>query len=81
VKRICVFCGSSTGIREGYAAAGIPDLRFVESMHERKALMAELSDAFIAMSSGYDSSPKSLVARLLAHQIPQAEKWMSKSQT
>ncbi|HEY1948134.1 MAG TPA: TIGR00730 family Rossman fold protein, partial [Bryobacteraceae bacterium] len=93
VKRICVFCGSSSGIREGYAAAagklartlvaknisivyggghsglmgiladtvlaaggeitgvmpralvikerahlGIPDLRVVESMHERKAL-------------------------------------------
>jgi hypothetical protein len=108
VKRICVFCGSSSGIREGYAIAadklarilvaknisivyggghsglmgiladtvlaaggeitgvmprtlvqkerahmGIPDLRVVESMHQRKALMAELSDAFIAMPGGY----------------------------
>jgi uncharacterized protein (TIGR00730 family) len=193
VKRICVFCGSSSGIREGYAAAagrlartlvaknisivyggghsglmgiladtvlaaggeitgvmpralvvkerahlGIPDLRVVESMHERKALMAELSDAFIAMPGGYgtleefceiltwtqlgleqkpcgilnvegyydcllqlfdhavaeqflnsihrqmvvsDSNPESLVSRLLDHHVPQAEKWMSKSQT
>ena len=31
----------------------LPDLRVVESMHERKALMADLSDAFIAMPGGY----------------------------
>jgi hypothetical protein len=31
----------------------LPDLRIVESMHERKALMADLSDAFIAMPGGY----------------------------
>lgn len=31
----------------------LADLRVVESMHERKALMAELSDAFIAMPGGY----------------------------
>jgi hypothetical protein len=31
----------------------IPDLRVVGSMHERKAVMAELSDAFIAMPGGY----------------------------
>ncbi len=30
----------------------LPDLRVVESMHERKALMVELSDAFIAMPGG-----------------------------
>ena len=29
------------------------DLRIVESMHERKALMADLSDAFIALPGGY----------------------------
>jgi hypothetical protein len=29
------------------------DLRVVSSMHERKALMAELSDAFIAMPGGF----------------------------
>jgi uncharacterized protein (TIGR00730 family) len=31
---------------------GIDDLRVVASMHERKALMAELSDAFIALPGG-----------------------------
>jgi uncharacterized protein (TIGR00730 family) len=31
---------------------GLSDLRVVGSMHERKALMAELSDAFIALPGG-----------------------------
>ena len=31
---------------------GLTELRVVESMHERKALMAELSDAFIALPGG-----------------------------
>lgn len=31
---------------------GLSDLRIVETMHERKALMAELSDGFIAMPGG-----------------------------
>jgi uncharacterized protein (TIGR00730 family) len=108
VRRICVFCGSSPGARECYAAAAaslarylaanriaivygganrglmgvladaaldaggdvigvmprslvekevahtrLGELRVVGSMHERKALMAELSDAFIAMPGGY----------------------------
>ena len=108
VKRICVFCGSSPGARQCYAAAatslarhlaalrigivygggkvglmgaiadaaleaggdiigvipqslvekelahpGLSDLRVVGSMHERKALMAELADAFIALPGGY----------------------------
>lgn len=32
---------------------GLSELRVVGSMHERKALMAELSDAFIAMPGGF----------------------------
>ena len=107
MRRICVFCGSSTGLRPEYAeqarllgraitgrglglvygggsvglmgvvadaalAAGgevdgvIPDglkereldhrsltrMHVVRSMHERKALMSELSDAFIALPGG-----------------------------
>jgi len=107
-KRICVFCGSSSGTRPGYLAAAVSlgrqlaaggigvvfggsrvglmgaladaaldsggevigvipralvekevahrrlaDLRVVASMHERKALMAELSDAFIALPGGF----------------------------
>jgi uncharacterized protein (TIGR00730 family) len=34
------------------AHAGLSELRVVQSMHERKALMAELSDGFIAMPGG-----------------------------
>lgn len=34
------------------AHRGLTELRVVESMHERKALMAELSDAFIALPGG-----------------------------
>jgi hypothetical protein len=32
--------------------AGVTELRVVESMHERKAMMAELADAFIALPGG-----------------------------
>ena len=32
---------------------GITELRVVESMHERKATMADLADAFIALPGGY----------------------------
>jgi uncharacterized protein (TIGR00730 family) len=108
MKRICVFCGSSCGLRPAYkraaehlgqlfaergiglvygggcvglmgaiadaALAGggevigvIPDslmrrevghrgvtrLHVVQTMHERKTLMADLSDAFIALPGGY----------------------------
>ena len=34
------------------AHPAISDLRVVESMHERKALMADLSDAFVALPGG-----------------------------
>ena len=108
MRRVCVFCGSSTGSRSVYtnaatslaqemvrrgiglvfgggavglmgviadavlAAGGhaigviphalvarelahraLPDLRVVNSMHERKATMAALADAFIAMPGGF----------------------------
>jgi len=108
MKRICVFCGSSVGVRPAYAEAaaalarhlvklgvgivygggnvglmgvladtamagggevigvipqslfakevghaGVMDLRIVGSMHERKALMADLADGFIAMPGGW----------------------------
>jgi uncharacterized protein (TIGR00730 family) len=35
------------------AHTGLSDLRVVSSMHERKALMADLSDGFIAMPGGW----------------------------
>lgn len=108
MKAVCVYCGSSPGVRPDYAAAaetlakalarrnntlvyggsskgvmgkladaalasgghvvgvipqslvdkevaheGLHELRVVASMHERKALMAELSDGFIALPGGF----------------------------
>ena len=35
------------------AHTGLTELRVVGSMHERKALMADLADAFIALPGGY----------------------------
>jgi len=32
---------------------GVTELRVVDSMHERKAMMAELSDAFVALPGGF----------------------------
>jgi uncharacterized protein (TIGR00730 family) len=107
MRRLCVFCGSSTGKQRAYSDAakalgavlaergiglvygggnvglmgviadavmaaggkvigvipqslanreiahtGITELRVVDSMHARKAMMAELADAFIAMPGG-----------------------------
>ncbi|HSL58378.1 MAG TPA: TIGR00730 family Rossman fold protein [Acidimicrobiales bacterium] len=108
LRRVCVFCGSSSGSRRDYEDAtvalgrllverdiglvyggaavglmgvladsvlsgggevigvipealvakeiaheGLTELRVVASMHERKAVMAELADAFIALPGGY----------------------------
>ncbi len=108
MKYVCVFCGSSMGLRPAYKLAaqamgetlagrgiglvygggnvglmgvvadatlaaggevigvipeflvakeiahtGLTKLHVVSSMHERKALMAELSDAFVALPGGY----------------------------
>lgn len=39
-------------VEKEIAHPGLTDLRMVESMHERKALMAELSDGFIALPGG-----------------------------
>ena len=50
--------GEATGVIPKHLVArevahqGLSDLRIVESMHERKALMAELSDGFVAMPGG-----------------------------
>jgi len=40
------------------AHTGLPDLRIVDSMHERKSLMAELSDAFMALPGGIGAHTK-----------------------
>ena len=107
VGRVCVFCGSSTGVKDAYRAAamatghaivahgwelvyggagrglmgvladaalaaggrvigvmpksmverevahhGLTELRIVDTMHQRKAQMAELADAFLALPGG-----------------------------
>jgi hypothetical protein len=39
-------------IEKEVAHRGLPDLRIVKSMHERKAVMAELSHGFVAMPGG-----------------------------
>ena len=40
-------------VRKEVAHDGLEDLRIVGSMHERKAQMAELADAFIALPGGF----------------------------
>jgi uncharacterized protein (TIGR00730 family) len=40
-------------VKKEIAHAGLSELRVVASMHERKAQMAELADAFIAMPGGF----------------------------
>jgi hypothetical protein len=39
-------------VQREVAHTGLSDLRVVDSMHERKALMAELADGFIALPGG-----------------------------
>jgi uncharacterized protein (TIGR00730 family) len=41
-----------TLVSQEVAHRGLSELRVVQSMHERKAMMAELSDGFIAMPGG-----------------------------
>jgi predicted Rossmann-fold nucleotide-binding protein len=35
-----------------FAHSGLPNLRVIASMHERKATMMELADAFVLMPGG-----------------------------
>jgi uncharacterized protein (TIGR00730 family) len=44
------------------AHVGLPDLRVVPSMHERKAVMASLADAFIALPGGFGTFEELLEA-------------------
>jgi predicted Rossmann-fold nucleotide-binding protein len=46
-------------IEREVAHTGLDDFRVVGSMHERKALMAELSDAFVALPGGTPASRSS----------------------
>lgn len=57
-KAVCEKGGEVIGViprglfEREVAYTDLSDLRIVDSMHERKALMAELSDGFIAMPGG-----------------------------
>jgi uncharacterized protein (TIGR00730 family) len=42
----------SSLVKKELAHVGVSDLRVVRTMHERKALMADLSDAFVALPGG-----------------------------
>lgn len=57
------------------AHTGLTQLHIVNSMHDRKALMAELSDAFIALPGGYGTLEEFCEiltwAQLGLHQKPQ----------
>lgn len=44
------------------ACRGLDDLRIVESMHERKALMADLSGGFVALPGGFGTFEELLEA-------------------
>lgn len=59
VADACLACGGRViGVMPQFLAdkeiahAGLTELRIVASMHERKAIMADLSDAFIALPGG-----------------------------
>src|SRR5258708_39417282 len=41
-----------TLVKSEVAQRGLPDLRVVASMHQRKAMMAELADGFVALPGG-----------------------------
>jgi uncharacterized protein (TIGR00730 family) len=47
-------------VRAEIAHQGLTDLHVVDSMHERKARMAELADGFVAMPGGYGTLDETL---------------------
>jgi uncharacterized protein (TIGR00730 family) len=49
-------------VRREIAHKGVSKLHVVETMHQRKALMADLSDAFIALPGGYGTLEELLEA-------------------
>jgi hypothetical protein len=48
VRELLVFL-----VKKEVVHTGLSDLRVVRSMHERKALMAELADGFVALPGGF----------------------------
>lgn len=52
-------------VDKGVAHQGLTELRAVESMHERKAMMLDLSDAFVALPGGLGTLEE--LSEVLAH--------------
>lgn len=56
------------------AHPGVADMRVVQTMHERKALMADLSDAFLALPGGFGTADETFEmltwAQLKIHHKP-----------
>jgi hypothetical protein len=65
----------------------LSEIRIVETMHERKAMMADLADAFIAMPGGFgtleetvevllvEDTPEALLESLATFEMPDIDKW------
>lgn len=72
--------GQVTGIipeallKKEVAHPGLTDMHVVDSMHERKSMMADLSDAFIAMPGGFGTIEETVEAltwgQLMFHDKP-----------
>jgi uncharacterized protein (TIGR00730 family) len=61
-------------VEREHAHRGLSELRLVETMHERKALMAELADGFVALPGGIGTFEELFeiwtLAQLRQHQKP-----------
>ncbi|MDZ4797189.1 MAG: TIGR00730 family Rossman fold protein [Bryobacteraceae bacterium] len=85
--------GAVTGVMPRFlfekeiAHRGLTDLRVVETMHERKALMADLASAFVALPGGFawpehrnlivsSVDAADLLDKLNSFQVPALSKWV-----
>jgi uncharacterized protein (TIGR00730 family) len=57
-------------VEKEIAHTGLTQLHVVKSMHERKALMADLSDAFVLLPGGFGSCEVVTWSQLGIHQKP-----------
>ncbi len=56
---------------------GLSEVKIVESMHERKGMMAELADGFIALPGGFGTLEETVevLDSLTTYQLPHIDKW------
>ena len=74
MKRVCVFFGviPEVMVSRGVAHHGGTELRIVHSTHDRKAMMANLSDALVLE----DRNPDQLLDRLAGYTRAGVQKWI-----